>query len=137
MKRRQFKFGFRHWIIIPACAVAFHSMFVLLADWDRKHGTEVLKYALPITDPIGVAMAIQRDAGGKETVQILLLYGGLQWVAIGLLLCCVIEASNRRSRRKHDEGHRCAACGYIIAPGVGNNCSECGNPLSLRRSAGM
>jgi hypothetical protein len=34
-------------------------------------------------------------------------------------------------------GHRCPACGYIIAPGVGNKCSECGNPLSLRRSAGM
>jgi hypothetical protein len=32
---------------------------------------------------------------------------------------------------------RCPACGYIIAPGVGNKCSECGNPLSLRRSAGM
>jgi hypothetical protein len=22
---------------------------------------------------------------------------------------------------------RCPACGYIIAPGVGNKCSECGN----------
>jgi hypothetical protein len=21
----------------------------------------------------------------------------------------------------------CPACGYIIAPGVGNHCSECGN----------
>jgi hypothetical protein len=50
----------------------------------------------------------------------------LLWVAPGKI---------RRFIRVHRG--RCPACGYIIAPGVGNKCSECGNPLSLRRSAGM
>jgi hypothetical protein len=31
----------------------------------------------------------------------------------------------------------CPACGYKIAPGVGNKCSECGHALSPRRGAGV
>jgi hypothetical protein len=40
----------------------------------------------------------------------------LLWIALGKL---------KRFIRVHRG--RCPACGYIIAPGVGNKCSECGN----------
>jgi hypothetical protein len=38
-------------------------------------------------------------------------------------------APGRIKRFVRIRGHRCPACGYIIAPGVGNKCSECGTPM--------
>jgi hypothetical protein len=43
-----------------------------------------------------------------------------------LILAGFLQWRENRIRRRIVQRH-CPACGYIIAPGVGNKCSECGN----------
>jgi hypothetical protein len=49
------------------------------------------------------------------------------WLGMAaLILAGFLQWRENRIRRRIVQRH-CPACGYQIAPGVGNKCSECGN----------